>query len=526
MDWRAFLLLAGSAAFAQEWPAWHGGPANTKYSPLRQIDTRNVGRLALAWKYDTGDAGEGSEMQCNPLIVRGIALRDFAEAARHRARRRHRPLKWGFDPNREAFPVTGQGRNRGLNYWESGDGSPPLLRVEELALRAQRRHGQARRLLRRQRPHRPAAGLGRDVTGQTVGLTTPGVIYKDLLIIGSIVSEALPAAPGHIRAFDVRTGQAALDLPHHPAARRVRLRDLAERTPTSTSAAPTPGPAWRSTRNAASSSSPTGSAAFDFYGANRAGDNLFANCLLALDAEHRQARLALPDRPPRRLGPRPARRPHPRHRHAATAGPIDAVAQITKSGYVWVFDRDTGKPLFPYRDSARCPPPTSTARRLATTQPLPLKPRALRPPAVHRRRSSPTARREAQRPWSPACGSVRSGPQFTPPSREGTIIFPGFDGGGEWGGGTFDPGNRPVLRQRQRDGLDPPPGSERPAGGATVGPHAVSTATAPPAIDDDLDRHPARVPVPEEPRRRAAAEPQVSEITRATAPAACPASPT
>ncbi len=186
-------------------------------------------------------------------------------------------------------------------------------------------------------------GLGENLKGLTIQATSPGVVYKDLLIQGTLVSEDLPAAPGHIRAFDVRTGKMrwifhTIPLPGEPGYETW------------------PKDAWKSIGGANAWSGltldskrglvfvPTGSAAFDFYGANRLGDDLYANCLLALDAEtgkhvwHFQ--LVRHDMWDRDL---PAAPTLVQVRHNGST--IDAVAQITKYGWVWMFDRETGEPL-------------------------------------------------------------------------------------------------------------------------------------------------------------------------------------
>src|SRR5262249_2083168 len=181
---------------------------------------------------------------------------------------------------------------------------------------------------------------------------------------------------------------------------------------------------------------PTGSAASDFYGANRTGDNLFANTLLALKADtgervwHFQAvRHDLWDRdfpaPPNLVTVKRDGRL------------VDAVAQITKSGHVWVFDRGNGKPLFPV-EYRKVPTKSVEGEFPAETQPLPLK-----PPAFSRQvftEGMLTKRTEAAHAAVlERFRKIRSNGQFEPPSLEGTIVFPGFDGGGEWGGAAFDP---------------------------------------------------------------------------------------
>ena len=181
---------------------------------------------------------------------------------------------------------------------------------------------------------------------------------------------------------------------------------------------------------------PTGSAAFDFYGANRPGDNLFANSLLCLDANtgkrvwHFQAvkhdvwDRDFPSAPQLVTVKRNGRN-------------VDAVAQITKSGHVYLFERTTGKPLFPI-EYKKYPASPIEGEKLAETQPLPVLP----PPFARQRLTeelltnrTPEARQYALEKFR----TLRSNGQFEPPSREGTIIFPGFDGAGEWGGAAFDP---------------------------------------------------------------------------------------
>jgi quinoprotein glucose dehydrogenase len=281
-------------------------------------------------------------------------------------------------------------------------------------------------------------GLGREPETLSVSSTSPGVVYKDLLIVGTLVNEDLPSAPGDIRAYDVRTG--ALKWSFHTIPR-----------PGEVGYETWPKDAWRYTGGANSWAGmtldvgrgvvyvPTGSASFDFYGANRHGDNLFANCLLALDAAtgkrkwHFQfVRHDVWDRdlpsPPTLV------------RVRRNGRMVDAVAQITKSGFVFVFDRDTGKSLFPIEER-EVPPSDVDGELLAKKQPLPLAPAPFARQEVTEAlltRRTPEAHAEVLERFR----KLRSGPQFTPPSFEGTIVFPGFDGGGEWGGAAFDPGSK------------------------------------------------------------------------------------
>ncbi len=428
-------LLGQARGADRNWPMYLGSADAIHYSPLDQINRANVQNLQVAWTYDTGDAFRDSEMQCNPLIVDGIL---YATSPRVRVIALDAAtgkLRWSFDPL-PGVKALGKIRNRGLMYWSDGG-------------RDQRIYVAARQWLYAldARTGRPAPGfgiggridlregLGRDPETLSVSASTPGVIYKDLLILGSIVPEDLPSSPGDIRAFDVRTGKTRWifhTIPH----------------PGEFGYETWPKDAWKHSGGANNWAGmaldarrglvfvPTGSAAFDFYGADRLGDNLFANCLLALKAEtgervwHFQSvRHDVWDRdfpsPPALVT---------LHRDGRA---VDAVVQIAKSGWVFVFERETGKPLFPI-EYRRVPASDVDGEELATMQPFPLKPppfarQALTEDIVTRR--TPEARETVLK----RLRELRSGGQFTPPSLQGTIIFPGLDGGGEWGGPAFDP---------------------------------------------------------------------------------------
>lgn len=433
----AALAVLGAAGDYRSWSVVAGGAEGMRYSALDQINRANVNRLGLAWKFDSGDEFPGSEMQCNPIVVNGVLyattpkLRVVALDAATGA------LKWSFDPF-EGEKVATKMRNRGVVYWKGGRDERVFVAARQYLYALDARTGKpapgfgerGRIDLRR--------GLGREPEMLFVTNTTPGVVYRDLLITGTLVNEDLPSAPGDIRAYDVRTG--ALKWSFHTIPR-----------PGEFGYDTWPKDAWRYAGGANSWAGmtldaargvvyvPTGSASFDFYGANRHGDNLFANCLLALDAAtgkrkwHFQfVRHDVWDRdlpaPPTLV------------RVRRNGRMVDAVAQITKSGFVFVFDRDTGKSLFPIEER-EVPASDVDGELLAKRQPLPLAPAPFARQEVTEdlltRRTS-----EAHAGVLEQFRKIRSGPQFTPPSFEGTIVFPGFDGGGEWGGAAFDPATK------------------------------------------------------------------------------------
>jgi quinoprotein glucose dehydrogenase len=419
------------------WAAYGGGPDNIHFSSLKQINRENVGRLSVAWSYDTRDALEGSEMQCNPVVVGGVLyatspkLRVFAlDAATGKE-------LWSFDPNEGRRAR--RGRNRGVTYWESSLGAETQRRIFFghqnwlYALDAQtglpvKSFGDAGRVDLR-------VGLGRDPQTVTISLTTPGVIYQDLLIVGSLVSEGLPSAPGHIRAYDVRTGQLRWTFHTIPQPGEYGYETW-------------PKEAWKYTGGANNWAGmaldvergllfvPTGSAAFDFYGANRHGDNLFANTLLCLEAKTGKRKwhfqIVRHDVWDRDLPAAPTLVTVRRNGRL-----VDAVAQVTKTGHIFVFERETGKPVFPI-EYRKTPTNGVDGEKLAESQPFPTLP----PPIARQLLTE-----EMLTTRTPAAHAVvlerfrqlRSNGQYEPPSKEGTIVFPGFDGGPVWGGGAFDP---------------------------------------------------------------------------------------
>lgn len=430
----ASVLEAQSEGAYRQWRVYGGGSENMHYSALNQITRENVNQLEVAWTYDTGDTYERSEMQCNPIAINGVLyvttpkLRVLAlDAATGK-------LIWAFDPS-DGKKLIGQRVNRGLTYWEEGEKQTIFFSFRHFIYALDAKAGQligsfgdAGRVDMRD-------GLERDMTGLSISATSPGIIYRDLFIVGSSVGEGLPSAPGHVRAYDTRTGKLRWifhTIPH-PG-------EFGHET--------WPKDAWQYSGGANSWGGmaldeerglvfvPTGSAAFDFYGSNRHGDNLFANSLICLDAGTGKRRwhfqFVKHDVWDRDLPAAPAL-----VRIKRDGRTIEAVAQITKSAHIFVFDRVTGKPLFPI-EYRKVPASGIVGEKLAETQPFPLK-----PPPVARQilteemltRRTPEAHRNVLERFL----KLRSHGQFEPPSLEGTIVLPGFDGGPGWGGAAFDP---------------------------------------------------------------------------------------
>ena len=424
----AMLAHAGFANAADaDWPRYGGDDAKTRHSALTQINRGNVGQLALAWQHDTGEKGD---TQTQPIVV-GRTLYGYTPS--HKAfaldATTGRQL-WLFDSG-----IAGVGANRGLMYWKDGKDARVFAAVDNfvyaldaLTGKPVTAFGKAGRIDLRE-------DLGRDAASQSVRLTTPGVIYRDLMILGGRVSEGLPASPGHVRAYDVRTGVL-----------RWTFRTIPQ--PGERGYDTWPKDAWQYIGGANSWPGmtldvkrglvfvPTGSAAADFYGGNRHGDNLYANCLLALDAVNGKLRwhfqFVKHDVLDRDLPSAPTL-----VTLRIKGKPVDALVQTTKQGFIFVLDRDTGQPVFPVEE---VPAPSSDVPGEATS-PAYLRPRL---PAPYSRQQltadTLTTRTPEANRWARAeFAQLRSDGPFQPLGvGVDTTIYPGFDGGAEWGGPAFD----------------------------------------------------------------------------------------
>jgi quinoprotein glucose dehydrogenase len=421
----------------QDWPAYGGGPGAIHYSKLSQIDRDNVKNLKVAWTFDTGDVTEGShtELEATPikigetLYLISPKVRLFAlDAATGKQ-------KWVFDPS-EGRKVVGSTRDRGISYWTDGKGDERIfVSMRQYLYAVDAKTGKLIESFGRKGKVDLRDGLGHEDEGLAVALSTPGMVYKDLLICGSIVAEQLPAYPGDIRAFDVRTGKIRWQFHTIPHPGEFGYDTWPKDTWKYTGAANDwAGLSIDTERGIAFV--PLGSAASDFYGADRPGNNLFSDSLVALDANtgkriwHFQTvHHDIWDRDP---NSQPAL--VTLHKDGKT---IDAVAQTTKSGYVFLFDRATGKPVYPIVEK-KYPASDIPGEWTSPTQPLPAAP----PPFARQRideKDLTTRTPKAHEEVLASFKKIKSDGQFIPGSLQGTIVFPGLDGGQEWGGPAFDP---------------------------------------------------------------------------------------
>ena len=419
---------------AEDWPEYLGGPERNHYSTLTQINAGNVSQLKMAWEYHTLDSGQ---IQCNPIVKNGVlygmtaTTQPFAlDAATGRQ-------LW---QRKDTTAMTKESRSsstsRGLVYWEDGADRRILFTNGAWLYAVDAATGQPVGAFGEQGRTSLKAGLGPTAANKMVISNTPGTVYNDLIIMPMRLSEGADAAPGHVQAFNIRTGKLAWVFHTIPQSGEFGY----DTWPTDTYKNTDVGGAnnWSGMavdRQRGIVFVPTGSAAFDFYGGNRAGANLFANCLLALDAKTGKRlwhfQLVHHD-----ILDRDAPAPPNLVTVTHNGKKVDAVAQVTKQGYVFLFDRETGKPLFPITET---PMPASDVdgEQAWATQPIPTKPAPYTRHTLTEKDISPLA--ENRQELIATLRKSRYEGAFTPLSARGSIVYPGLDGGAEWGGAAVDP---------------------------------------------------------------------------------------
>lgn len=426
------------------WPAYGGGKDNIHYSSLQVIDTSNVAQLQPAWTYHTGDADtvHHSQIQCNPIMVDGVlygttpTTRLFAiDAATGQE-------KWVFNPN-DTTQQTNNIRfilnnNRGVAYWGEGDDKRILYTAGSHLYAVNATTGKLIETFGSKGKVDLHDGLGRNVKDLYVTATSPGTVYKDLFILGSRVDEGAAAAPGHIRAFDVRTGAIRWIFHTIPQPGEFGFDTWNDSTAYKHIGGANSWGGFSLDEKRGILFAPTGSASFDFYGGKRLGSNLFANCLLALDAATGQRKWHFQfihhDVWDRDLPCPPALVTIKKDGRT-----IDAVAQLSKHGMVYVFDRETGTPVFPIEEKAIDTNTTLRGERIWPTQPIPTAPKPFVRQQFAASDLNPYLPDSSKAKLQQALAGYRAGNMFMPPGLQTMVLLPGLDGGGEWGGPSYDP---------------------------------------------------------------------------------------
>ena len=425
-----------------DWPIYGGSKKTTHYSSLKQINTGNVKQLQIAWTYNTGDADVkgSSQMQCNPIIVDGVLYGTTPHLSLIALDAATGEKKWLFNAEEQLPKKTNLGVNnsRGVTYWQSGNDKRLLYCAGSNLYEVNATTGELIPTFGNNGAVNLHDNLELSNKNWYVAGTTPGMIYKDLYILGSRVNESANAAPGSIRAFDVRTGKLRwiFHTVPHPGEFGYDTWEDKE--------------AWKHIGGANCWSgfsmdekrgilyAPTGSASFDFYGGKRLGKGLFANCLLALDAATGKLKwhyqVIHHDMWDKDLPTAPALVTIKRKGKL-----IDAVAQPTKHGFVFVLDRVTGKPLYPVHETKVSTTSELDGEKPWPTQPIPSLPQPFVRQTFTEKDINPYLSPESKAEVLERLKGYRYGNMFIPPGKKPSVIFPGFDGGAEWGGPAYDP---------------------------------------------------------------------------------------
>ena len=432
----SLLSACAPAETDSDWPVYLGDAGRRHYSALDQITRDNVSRLEVAWVYDAGELrGGGSTMYTSPLVIDGVLYGLSPRLVAFALSAATGEELWRFEPG-------GNGAaQRGLMWWEHDGGARLLYTAgrELLALDAS--------------DGTPIEGFGDngrldltpsgDRTG-SLSVTVPGVVFENLIILGFSTSESAGAFPGSVRAFSALDGALVWQFNTIPAP-----GDPGSETWADGSLAQAGGAnAWTGMtldEERGLLFAPTGSATPDFYGANRLGDNLYANSLLAIDARTGQLRwhyqVVRHD-----LWDRDNPSPPTLVQLDRDGRTIDAVALTTKSGHLYVFDRETGESMYPIVEVDQLPS-TLVGEVPAPTQRVSTVAFSRQMFEITTRTEEATSFVEEQieewdlRPWAPP--------------RVGTVLFqPWYDGGAEWGGSAFDPNdNRLILNANDVPGV-------------------------------------------------------------------------
>ncbi|MCU1225141.1 MAG: glucose dehydrogenase [Edaphobacter sp.] len=414
------------------WREYGGAPDGAQYSSLHQIDRSNVGKLQRAWTFSTGDE---RGYAFNPLVIGRtmyVLAHDNSVVALDAATGNE---LWSHAFHAKSSLIT----NRGLNYWESGDRHDRrlILSVDNALRELNAETGQPIESFGMNGVVDLRDGLGRSPESLTlVQSYNPGRIFGELLILGSATNEEYGSGPGDIRAYNVLSGKLTWTfhtIPH----------------PGEPGYETWPKDAWKTVGGANAWSGmaldekrgmvfvPTASPKYNFYGANRPGSNLYGDSLLALDARtgkliwyYQMVHHDIWDydnaTTPMLLTVR----------HNGRT--VDVVAQASKVGFVWVFERETGKPLWPIEER---PVQKSDMPGEETwpTQPFPTKPAPFARQAFTVKDLSPFLEPGERETVRKQMLTARNGGLFTPPSTEDTVEMPGNNGGANFGGAAIDP---------------------------------------------------------------------------------------
>ena len=419
----------------KEWKVYRGDDGTNAYSGLDLINRNNVSKLQVAWTYRSGDNYENSTIETNPLVINGILYGISPKQKTFALDAKTGKELWVFNPY-DSNSKEG-GVSRGLTWWENGDDQRIFISASHRLMALNTKTGKQIMDFGEHGFVDLRKGLRNDNEIEKYFITnsSPGVVYDDLIIVGSSLGEMYEGLPGNIRAYDVRSGKMkwifhTVPKPGEPGY---------ETWPPESYKTAGGCNAWSGLsidRKRGIVFAATGAPQMDFHGGDRAGANLFGNSVIAIDAStgkyiwhfqvshHDTWDYDLPS-PPNLITLK------------KNGKAIDAVAQITKQGWIFVFERESGKPLFPVEERA-VPSSDMPDESLSRTQPFPLLP----PPLVRQKFDSSVVTDISPESREFVLNAIKDysfGEIFHPQSTKGIIQLPGFRGGAEWSGAAFDP---------------------------------------------------------------------------------------
>jgi len=459
----SLLVLSFSSTFpvnAGDWPSYASDNTSNKYAPFDQIRADNVDQLTLAWTWASPDnavvaenhaagfmAGTPGAYKVTPIAINGVLYLSTSMGHVSAVDAVSGEELWVFDTgSREAGRPANLGYNhRGVGYWSDGEIERILMPANDAYLWAiDARTGEADTDFGDNGKVDLAIGLGRDIERSAYTMTAAPLIFEDLVVIGSSIHDGpthMTAPPGHVRAYDIRTGEQVWIFHTIP-----QPGEYGNETWENDSWEYTGGTNVWTMMSADEDLGlvylPVSTPTNDWYGGHRLGDNLFAESLVAVNG---------------RTGERVWHFQFVRHGlwdYDLPAAPnliditvdgrdIKAVAQVTKQGFLYVFDRETGEPVWPIEDRP-VPPSSVPGERASETQPFPTWPAPFEMQGISDETLidfTPELRTEALE----IIARYDYGPLFTPPSLRGTINLPGWSGGGNWFGAAFDPDSRVIY---------------------------------------------------------------------------------
>ena len=430
------------------WKYYNGTPGALKYSSLKEIDTLNISSLQPIWTYQTGDADTAarSQIQTNPIVINGVLYGISPQLKLFALKAENGKEIWVFDPTKEwkngpadRASFHNMINARGLCYWTDNKGEERLFyTVGSFAIAIDAKTGKPVTSFGEGGAIDLHENLGREVSDLIVVNTSPGVIYNDLLILGTRVDENSPAAPGHIRAYDVRTGKMKWIFHTIPQPGEHGYDTWEDKNAYKYAGGANVWSGFSLDEKKGVIFAGTGSAAYDFYGGNRKGSNLFANCLLAIDANTGKRKWHFQfihhDVWDKDLPTPPVLTSLERN-----GKPVDVVIQTTKNGQIFVFERENGKPFFPIVETKVPTNSDLEGEKPWPTQPIPSLPEPFSRQTLTKTEINPYLEGE-ERTWvEEKMATLRYGHAFVLPGKTPSLIYPGFDGGGEWGGSAVDP---------------------------------------------------------------------------------------